>query len=48
MSPGLGRVALCSRYHVGPSGTVSLVTCAGCFKYVPSVGCVFLPVVVGP
>lgn len=39
--------ALCSRYPVGPNGTISLVTCPERSKSVPCVGCVCLPVIVG-
>ena len=42
MSLGLGRVALCNRRSVGPSGTVSLVTQVRCSSCVPCVGCVCL------
>ena len=46
MSPSLGRVALCSRCPVGPSGTVSLFTWAGGTGNVPFVGYMTPPVVV--
>ena len=40
MSPSLGRMVLYSRCSVGPCGTVSLVTRAGCSRCVLCVGCV--------
>ena len=43
LSPSLGRMALCSRCPVGPSGAVSLITWAWCSRSVPCVGlCVLL------
>lgn len=38
MTPSLSRVALCSRYIVGLSGAISLITWPGCFRNVPFVG----------
>ena len=46
--PSLGRVALCSRCPIGPSGAISLITWARCSKGIPCVGCVYSPVVVEP
>ena len=43
MFTSLGRVALCSRFPVGPSDTVSLVTLAGCSRCVCCVSCVCFP-----
>ena len=35
MTPSLRGVALCSRCPVGPSGTLSFITCTGCSRNVP-------------
>ena len=48
LSLSLGRMVLCSRCPVGPSGTVSLVSWAGCSRAVLSLECVFVPVVLEP
>lgn len=44
--PGLGRVVLCSKYHVRSNDTVFLVTWAGHSKCTPCGGYVYPPVVV--
>ena len=42
LSSCAGRVALCSRSPAGPSGTVSPITCAGCFSNVHCVAYVIV------
>ena len=46
MTPSLRRVALCSRCPVRASGIMSLITRAGCFRYVPCVGYLGPPAVI--
>ena len=48
MSPGLCRVALCSRCLTGLSGAVYLVNWSRCSRCVPYVSCVCPPVEVEP